>query len=278
MQEVRVPPVELRYRRRLGVRRAAAELWSSRELIRTLAEREYRVRYKQAAIGFAWAFLTPLALMAVFTIFFQHVAKVEQSGPYPIFAYLGLLPWTFFSTSLQQGGLSLVLNVPLLNKVYCPREVFPIASCVVAGLDTLIATTGLFVLFAIYQTAPAATSVWVPVLMCVQIAFTVGLTLLFSIVMVYLRDLRYALPIFLQLALFATPVAYGLDAIPSSLRPIYCALNPMAAVIDGYRRTVLEGVAPDWQLVGISAVTAFSLLLFGYFVFKRLETGVADVA
>ena len=123
------PPSELLFRPKLRVLAAVREVWRGRELVRTLAERDFRVRYKQAVLGVAWAVLTPLALMVVFTVFFQRVAKVDTGGaPYALFAYLGLLPWTFFSTSVAQGGQSLVLNNQLLNKVYCPREVFPMAS------------------------------------------------------------------------------------------------------------------------------------------------------
>ncbi len=273
------PPAELRFRRRIRLGSALREVWSSRELLRTLAERDYRVRYKQAVLGVAWAVLTPLALMAVFTVFFQKVAHVPHGNvPYPLFAYLGLLPWTFLSNSLNQGGLSLVNNVPLLNKVYCPREVFPIGSMVVAGLDTLISLTGLVAMLALFQFAPRGTVVWLPVLLVVQIAWTLGLVLIASIVIVYLRDVRYALPVVLQLGLFATPVAYGLDRIPVHLRGLYVTLNPLAAVIDGYRRTVLFGLQPQWRQLGLAATTAFVTLGVGYWLFKRLEAGIADVA
>lgn len=273
------PRAEWRYRRRIRLGSALREVWGARELLRTLAERDYRVRYKQAVLGVAWAVLTPLALMAVFTLFFQKVAHVPHGdAPYPLFAYLGLLPWTFLSNSLNQGGLSLVNNVPLLNKVYCPREVFPIGSMVVAGLDTAISLVGLTALMVVYGFAPRGTTVWLPVLLLVQVAWTLGLTLVASIVIVYLRDVRYALPVVLQLGLFATPVAYGLDRIPAHLRVWYVTLNPLAAVIDGYRRTVLFGQDPQWHLLLPAALTAFATLAAGYWLFKRLEAGIADVA
>jgi ABC-type polysaccharide/polyol phosphate export permease len=244
-----------------------------------LAERELRARYKQAVLGLAWALITPLALMLVFTLFFNRAVEVETGGvPYPLFAYLGLLPWTFFSTSVSQGGQSLIQNIPLLNKVYFPREVFPIASVGVAGLDTLVALLPLGGLFAIYGFVPRATSFWVPVLLLVQVAFTLGMTLIVSAIVVYLRDLRHALPVLLQIGLFATPVAYGIDFVPDSFRTLYVVLNPLGAVIDGYRRTVLRGAAPDWGLVLPAAISAVVLLVTGYLLFKRMETGFADVA
>jgi len=254
-------------------------VWGARELVRTLAERDFRVRYKQAVLGFAWAVLTPLAMMAVFTIFFQRVAKVDTGGaPYALFAYLGLLPWTFFSTAVAQGGQSLVTNAQLVNKVYCPREVFPLANLVVAGIDSSIAASMLAVLFVVTGYTPKPTSLWVPVLLLVQVAFTLGLTLVTSAVLVFFRDLRHALPIVLQLGLFATPVAYGMDVVPSSLQVLYCAANPLAPVIDGYRRTILLGLPPNWELLLPGAITAIGTLVVGYAVFKRLEPGFADYA
>jgi ABC-type polysaccharide/polyol phosphate export permease len=273
------PPPELLFKRRIRPGEALAELWRSRELIRTLAERELRVRYKQALLGFAWAVVTPLVMMVVFTLFFQRVATVDTRGaPYALFCYLGLLPWTFFSSSLSQGGTSLVANTHLLNKLYCPREVFPIAYVFVAGMDTVLASLALVVLFAVTGFMPAGTSAFIPVLLVVLVMFTLANTLVFSALIVYLRDFRHTLPILLQLGLFATPVAYGLDAIPENLRLAYCALNPLAPVIDGLRRVVLYGQPPAWDLLAAGAVTSTIFLILGYIMFKRLETNFADVA
>ena len=273
------PPSDILFRLKVRLLPAIREVWRRRELVRTLAERDLRVRYKQAVLGFAWSLLTPLALMLVFTVFFQRVAKVDTGGaPYALFAYLGLLPWTFFSTSVNLGGQSLVTNNQLVNKVYCPREVFPLASVVVAATDTVMATLVLGLLFAVTGFAPRATTVWVPLLLAVQVAFTFGVTLVMSAVLVFLRDLRHLLPIILQLGLFATPVAYGMNVVSPSLQILYCTLNPLAPVIDGYRRTILQGLPPDWHLLGPGAATAAVVLSVGYVLFKRLEPGFADYA
>jgi ABC-type polysaccharide/polyol phosphate export permease len=273
------PPPEILFRYRLHIVAAVRELWQARQLVRTLAERDFRVRYKQAVLGVAWAVLTPLALMVVFTVFFQRVAKVDTAGaPYALFAYLGLLPWTFFSTSVAQGGQTLVTNAQLMNKVYCPREVFPLASMVVGGIDTTIAVGVLGVLFVVTRFVPAATSFWVPVMLVVNVAFTFGVTLVISAVLVYFRDLRHVLPIILQLGLFATPVAYGMNVVPSNLQVLYSAVNPLAPVIDGYRRTILYGLPPNWHLLVPGAITAFAVLGLGYVLFKRMEPGFADYA
>jgi ABC-type polysaccharide/polyol phosphate export permease len=274
-----LPPAELRYRRKVRFGAALRDVWRSRELVRTLGERQLRARYKQAALGFAWSILTPVILMIVFTVFFQRIANVDTGGtPYPLFAYLGILPWTFFSTSFSEGGLSLVQNMSILNKVACPREVFPFSSIAVAGVDTCVAILVLGVLFIIEAFVPRLTSLWVPLIATVQIGFTVGTTLIFSAFLVYLRDLRHILPIMLQLGLFATPVAYSMDAIPEQFRVAYSALNPLAPVIDGYRRTVLMGLPPNWELLLAGGIAALFWLLVGYAAFKRLETGFADVA
>jgi ABC-type polysaccharide/polyol phosphate export permease len=273
------PPADILFRLKVRVLPAIREVWQRRELVRTLAERDLRVRYKQAVLGVAWSILTPLALMVVFTVFFQRVAKVDTGGaPYALFTYLGLLPWTFFSTSVSQGGQSLVVNNQLVNKVYCPREVFPLASMAVAAVDTALATLVLGLLFAVTGFMPKLTSVWVPVLLAVQVAFTFGVTLVLSAVLVFLRDLRHVLPIILQLGLFATPVAYGMDVVAKPLQVLYSIANPLAPVIDGYRRTVLLGLPPDWNLLGPAAVAAALWLAVGYVVFKRLEPGFADYA
>lgn len=274
-----VPPPELRFRRRVALRSALSDLWRARELVRSLTERQLRARYKQASLGVAWAVITPLVYMIVFTLFFNRVAEVDTGGaPYALFSYIGLLPWTFFSTSVSQAALSLVTNMSLLNKVSCPREVFPLSSVASAGVDTAIATLVLGLLFVVTGYAPRATSVWIPVLALIGLAFTTAVSLVLGVLTVYLRDLRHVLPIFLQVGLFATPVAYGIEVVPANLRGVYSALNPIAPVIDGLRRAVLEGHAPRTGLVVIAALSSAVQLFVGYRVFKRLETGVADVA
>jgi ABC-2 type transport system permease protein/lipopolysaccharide transport system permease protein len=279
MKTVDGPPAELLFRRAVRPLEMLGELWSRRELVVVLAERELRARFKQTRIGFAWALITPFIMMVVFTVFFKRVADVRTFGvPYPLYSYVGLLSWTFFSGALSKGAVSIVQNLALLNKVYCPREVFPISSIVTAGVDTAIATAILGVLFVIYRFPPHLESLWVPVLLLIQLAFTTGLTMLLAASVVYLRDIRQLLPMVLQLGLFATPVAYGLEVIPRDWWPWYSALNPLAPVIDGYRRTVLFGLEPRFELLAIAAASSLITLVAGYLAFKRMETGFADVA
>lgn len=273
------PPPELRFKRRINFFTATVDLWKSRELVFGLTERDVRARYKQAYLGFAWSLITPLAMMVVFTFVFDRVAKVDTQGvPYTLFSYTGLMAWTFFSKSLSVGGMNLIKNKALLNKVHCPREVFPLAGMGTAVVDTAVAMVLLVVLFVTNGFVPQATTLWVPVLFIVQLAFTMGVVLLFSAVVVYLRDLSNTLTIILQLGVFATPIGYSINEIPASLQTLYAAVNPLGPIVDGYRRTVLLGLPPDWGLLGVSSVTAFLLLGVGYVVFKKLETGFADVA
>jgi ABC-2 type transport system permease protein/lipopolysaccharide transport system permease protein len=280
VQEFDAPPPELLFKRRIRLRKALRELWRSRPLIRTLAERDLRVRYKQAVLGFVWAVISPFVLMVVFSLFFQRVANIDTHGvPYPLFAYLGLIPWTFFSSSVTTGGMNILANTSLMNKVYCPREVFPIAGVATTAVDTAMSVLMLVLVFVIYTFAPPLWALpWIPVLLAVLVAFSVGVTLFVSAAVVYFRDLRQAIPLMLQLGLFATPVAYGMDLIPARFQLIYVILNPIAEVIDGLRRTLLYHRGPDLHLLIPAAMSSLAFLVVGYVAFKKLETRFADVA
>jgi ABC-type polysaccharide/polyol phosphate export permease len=274
------PAPQLTFRRSLRPLAMARELWGARELVLVLAERELRVRYKQTKMGYAWAIATPLLMMVVFTAFFSRAADIDTGDvPYALFVYVGLLPWTFFANSTSLGGTSLITNLQLINKVYCPREVFPLAAVVTAAVDGLIATSILGLLFLGYGRMPEATAVWVPLLFLVQIAFTVGVVLMLSSLVVYLRDLRHVLPMLIQAGMFATPVAWSFDAqVDERWQTLAAVLNPLAPLFDGYRRTVLLGEAPQFDLLAIAATTSLVILVGGFLLFKRLETGFADVA
>ncbi len=273
------PAPETLFRRKVRPLAMLRELAGARELIVALTERDFRARYKQTKVGVAWAVRTPLLLMGAFSIFAHTAADIETGDiPYALFAYVGLVPWTFFSNGVASGSASIIGNLSLVNKVYCPREVFPLSAIAIAALDGVISLSILGVLFVVFGAAPQATSVWVPVLLVVQLMFLVGVTLLLSAVVVYLRDVRQILPMALQFALFATPVAFGFDVIDERWQPLASAINPLAPIIDGYRQAVLGGVTPQWDLVGIAAAVSTAWLVGGYLAFKRLETGFADVA
>jgi ABC-type polysaccharide/polyol phosphate export permease len=278
-ERVPLPTAHERFRRRIGLRRAARELWHARPLVLTLAERDLRVRYKQAVLGFAWALITPLGLLGAFVIVFHHAAHVATGGiPYALFAYIGLVPWTFFSTALNMGGNSLLADKGLLNKCYFPREVFPIAQVAVAMTDALMAGVPLAILFAVNTTAPGRWGLFAPALLLMLVVFATGVAFITSSVIVYLRDVRLALPLILQLGLFVTPVGYGLSVVPGGFRLAYCFLNPVAPVIDGLRRTLVLNESPVWSQFAAGAISTVICFAVGWALFKRLETGFADVA
>jgi ABC-type polysaccharide/polyol phosphate export permease len=273
------PPAELRYRREISIAESVRELWRAHEFIRALFERQLRARYKQAFLGFAWAIIPPFVFMVVLTTFVQHAMKIPTGGvPYPLFSYVALVPWNFFSSAFSGGASSIVGNLDVMNKMYVPREVFPISTILSAAVDALISLVGLVFLFVIYSFAPKATSVWVPLLLVIQLAFTLGIVFIMSSLVVYLRDLRYAMALIIQLGLFATPILYGMNRIPESLRLIYSCINPLAPVIDGYRRVVIYGQDPAWDLLLPAAAMSFAVLVWGFKLFKRLETGFSDIA
>jgi ABC-2 type transport system permease protein/lipopolysaccharide transport system permease protein len=277
------PRPEIWFRRKVRLVPAVRELWSFRELVLTLAERDLRVRYKQAVLGIAWALITPVVMMVAFTLVFSSVTHINTHAPgvpYALFSYMGLLPWTFFSTSLSTGGMSLVTNTPLLNKLYCPREVFPIAAMIDAVVDAVIASLVLILLFPILGFAPKVELLYVPLLFIPLIACTLGVMMAVSVVVVFMRDLRLILPLVIQLGLFATPVIYSPETLFKSklLLVGYSVVNPLVPVLDGLRRTVLQGLPPEWLSLAAGTVSSLLMLIGGFVLFKRLETGIADVA
>jgi ABC-type polysaccharide/polyol phosphate export permease len=273
------PPPQLRYRRAFRLKSSLTALWRSRTIIWSLTVRDLRSTYSQEVLGFAWALLAPIVIMVVFTFLEGRFGKGIATGGvwYPIFLYVGLMPWTFFSGAVASGGGSLIGN-PLLNKVYAPREVFPIADILGTAVSTACAAVALVVLFVIDGRVPSATSYWAIPLLAILLVFTTGITLLVAAMTVYLRDMRHALPLMLQVGLFLSPIIYPLTKIPAQYRTLYVVINPLAAVIDGIRRCVLYDSAPKLSYTIIAAVVSFAWLLGSFMIFKRLETGFADVS
>lgn len=273
------PPAATRFRRRITPVSAVRDLWRSRDLLQAMALREYRARYHQTRLGMAWAVITPVMLMLVFTAFVRRLTAVDTGDiPYPVYAYLGLIPWSFFSTSCSRGAVTLVLEASIVNKVRCPREVFPLSTISTAFVDLVISAGVLAVIMAVTTTAPTATVVWVPFILLVQVAATIGIVLLLSIGIVYVRDLGQALPLLLQLGLFATPVAYGFTTLSERVGTWYAAVNPFVGVIESLRASVVGGQAPPWELMGPSTLGAAAWFVVGGLTFKHFEVGIADVA
>lgn len=253
------------------------ELILNSHLILSFARRDIRARYKQTVFGIAWAILQPFSLMVVFTLVFSTFARVPSDGiPYPIFAYSALIFWTFFATSVSQGTLAMVANASLVRKIYFPRETLLLAVLLSAGFDLLIASTIFGGMFLYYRMPLSLGLVWVVPLLALQVLFTLGVICVTSAVQVYFRDVGHALPLILQLWMFATPVAYPLSLVPEWLLPIYL-LNPMVSIIDGYRRVILHGQPPNFLSLGVGIGVGLVLLSFAYLGFKRAERTFADV-
>jgi lipopolysaccharide transport system permease protein len=256
----------------------ARELWRHRELLWLLTLREIKVRYKQTALGVAWAVLQPLSLMVVFTVFFSWFARIESDGiPYPLFSYAALLPWTFFSTSLSFAIPSLIANSNIITKIYFPREVIPLSAVMAALLDFLIASGAFVLLLIAYRMPPSWNLIFIVPIVAIQLLFTVGVSLLLSAFTVLYRDVRHTLPLVIQIWMFVTPILYPASVVPERWRAWYFSLNPMAAIIDGYRRAILQHQPPQLDYLLLAAVVSCLLVWAGYKYFKHLEREFADI-
>lgn len=252
------------------------EVWEFRELLYFLVWRDVKVRYKQTALGAAWAVIQPFLTMVVFTLFFGRLAKIPSDGiPYPIFSYTALLPWTYFAQALNQASQSLVGSANLIRRVYFPRLVIP-TSGVIAGLvDFSIAFTVLAGMMVYFRIELTPRIVLVPVFVLLAALTALGVSLWLSALNVKYRDVRYIVPFLLQVWLFATPVIYPSSVLPEKFRPIF-ALNPMVGVIEGFRWTLL-GAKPPSAMILISVAITITLLITGAFYFRRVEKTFADV-
>jgi len=254
------------------------ELWSYRELLGFMVWRDVSVRYKQSVLGVLWALLTPLITMLIFTIIFSKLAKIPTDGiPYPIFSYAGLLPWLFFSQSLQKATLSMVAERNLLTKIYFPRLIVPMAATLAPLVDLLIASSVLFAMMFYYQFTPTLHSVYLLPL-CVIWAWVtaVGVGSWLSALNVYFRDVGQLIPFLIQIWLYASPVVYPASLVPPGLQWLY-ALNPMTGVIEGFRWALLAHGDPPGLLVLVSATVSALLFATGGLFFKRMERSFADV-
>ena len=256
---------------------ALGELWAQRELVYFLTWRDVKVRYKQTLLGVAWAIIQPLATMLVFSLFFGRLAKVPSQGvPYPLFALAALVPWTFFANGLTQSANSVVLSQNLITKVYFPRLAIPLATVLAGALDFVLAFVLLLVFLIAYGVAPTGT--WLAIVPFSLLAFaaTLGVGLWLAALNVLYRDVRYAVPFLAQLWLFATPIAYPSSLLSEPWRTIY-ALNPMVAVVDGFRWALLGTPTPSTTSVAASCVATLVLLVSGALFFRRTEQSFADI-
>ncbi len=247
-----------------------------RDLLYTLSVHRIKVRYKQSALGFAWAILQPLSLMLIYTLVFSFIARIPTNGPYAIFVYTAILPWTYFSVALTNGTNSLVSHAQLVTKVYFPREILPLTYIVAALFDFVIASSLLMALMLYYKVSLTINALYAIPIVLILTLFTTAITLFFSAIQVRFRDLGVAIPLMIQLWMFATPVVYPLSSVPARIRGVYI-LNPMVGIIENFRATVLQGAAPDFHSLGISALVTMILLPASYIYFKNVESTLADI-
>ena len=254
-----------------------AEVWRYRELLWFLALRDIRVRYKQTALGVAWAVLQPLLTMAVFSVFFGKLGKMPSDGlPYPVFTFCALLPWQLFANALGSASNSLVQNQNLITKVYFPRLVIPLAAAVAGLVDFGIAFVILLGLMAYYGIAPGPAIVLLPLFVLLALAASLAVGLFLSALNVRYRDVRYTLPFLTQFWLFVTPVAYPSSIVPEGWRWLY-GLNPLAGVVEGFRWALLGNANAPERVVVVSAVATVAGLVGALFYFRRVEASFADV-
>ncbi len=256
---------------------AILQLWQYRELVYALTQREIKARYRQSLLGFGWAIIQPLAFMVVFSLVFGRFARVPSDGlEYPIFAYTALVPWTFLSNALATATIGLVSQRSVVTKTYFPREVIVLSQVGARFIDFLAAAAVLAGMLVWYQIPPTIWLLLVPVLLLIQMALIVGLSLITSALNVSFRDLAPVVTLGLQIWLYVTPVSYPLSLVPAYLRPFY-VLNPMVGLIDSFRTVVGHGQAPDWGLLALSTAMSVIILLGAYVYFKRAERVFADI-
>jgi lipopolysaccharide transport system permease protein len=253
------------------------ELWEYRELLYFLVWRDVKVRYKQTALGAAWAIIQPFLTMVVFSLFFGRLAKVPSDGiPYPIFSYAALVPWTFFANGLGQASNSLVGSSNLIKKVYFPRLAVPIATVLAGIVDFALAFVVLLGMMLWFGIQPTANVIFLPLFLLLALVTSLGVGLWLSALNVEYRDVRYVVPFLTQFWMFATPIAYPSSLLEEPWRTVY-GLNPMAGVVEGFRWALLGSTSAPGPLIGVSAVAAILLLAGGAFYFRRMEKTFADL-
>jgi len=247
-----------------------------KELIATLSVHRIKVRYKQSVLGVFWAILQPLSIMLIFTFIFSRIARMPSDGvPYALFAYAALLPWNYFSAGVSNGTTSLASHAQFVTKVYFPREILPITYVVAALFDFGVASTLLVGLMIYYRVSPTINALYAVPIILVLTCFSLAMSFFFSATQVRFRDIGVAVPLLLQIWLFATPVIYPLSAVPEHRRTLYM-LNPMVGIIENFRQVIVMGNAPDTNSLVLSAAISVVLLVASYIYFKLVEATMAD--
>lgn len=254
------------------------ELWAYRELLFFFCWRDVKVRYQQTILGMAWAIIQPFFIMVVFSIFFGHLAKMPSDGiPYPIFAFTALVPWGLFASGISNTSDSLVANTGLLQKVYFPRLVIPMAGLLSGVVDFCLAFLVLLGLMAWFSIYPTVNVLWIPFFVLLTLVTALGVGLWLSALNVQFRDVRYTIGFMTQIWMFATPIAYPSSLIQSEqLRMLY-GINPMTGVVEGFRWALLGSGAVPGTMTVVSAMVSLGLLVSGAYYFRRMERTFADI-
>ena len=253
------------------------EFWHYRELLYFLALRDIQVRYKQAALGAAWAVLQPLLTMGIFTLFFSRVVSTSSSGiPYPLFTYSGLVPWMYLATTLNLGGNSLINNTSLITKVFFPRSLLPGAAALSNVLDLAVSAVFLVILMMYYGVHPGPLVLVLPVLLAMLVLLSLSLSMWLAAMNVSYRDIKYAIPFGVQIWMYATPIIYPLDFLPPRFRP-FLELNPMTGIVEAFRAAIFSSQPMPWVLLSKSAVITLVLFVVGSYYYRKAERTFADV-
>jgi lipopolysaccharide transport system permease protein len=253
------------------------EIWAYRELLYFLVWRDVKVRYKQTAIGAAWAILQPFLTMVVFSVIFGKLMNVQSGGaPYPVFAYVALLSWTFFAGAVSRSSSSLVYDANMVSKVYFPRVILPLASVLSNLVDFGFAFLILLGMMIFYGIVPGAIAFTLPIFLILALLTALAVGLWLSALNVKYRDIGYAIPFLIQFWFFLTPVAYSSTIISERWRALY-GLNPMAGVVEGFRWALLGQPNPSWGMMLVSCLVILALITGGLVYFRRMEFGFADV-
>lgn len=247
------------------------------DLLYTLSVHRIGVRYKQTSLGFAWALLQPVMMMVIFTAVFSVLARMPSDGtPYALFAFTALLPWSFFNTAVTGGTNSLVSHTHLITKVYFPREILPITYVVAALFDFAIGGIVLAGLMAWYGVPVTAHALNLVPLVLLLAAWTLSVALVLAAVQVRFRDIGVALPVLMQILMFASPIIYPLSVVPAAWRDWYL-LNPLAGIVSSFRDVLLRQAPPDPYPLGMACLVTAIALPASYLFFKHAEATMADL-
>lgn len=254
-----------------------AELWDYRELLYFIVWRELKVRYKQTAVGAAWAVIQPFLTMLVFSLFFGKLGHIPSGGlPYPVFYYSALLPWMYFAASLQNATNKIVENQHVITKVYFPRLILPISGVLSGLVDFGISFLMFIAILAFYRIQPSGAIVMLPIFLLLAVLTALGVGLWLSALNALYRDVRFVMPFLIQFWMFASPVAYPSSLVPEKWRWLY-GLNPMTGVIDGFRWSLTGSGQPPTAPLIASSVVVIAVLFGGLMYFQKTETTMADV-